>query len=52
MMQRITGTNETDIDKLLKLFEEKTEEDLGDGENYINIYKIEYYDPEKGDCNG
>ena len=47
MMQRITGTKETDFKKLLQLFEEKTEEDLGDSDNYINVYQIEYYDPEK-----
>ena len=52
MMERITGitmhdyNDDGELKLLLEAFDRKTEQDL-DGDNYINVYKIEYYDPEK-----
>ena len=53
MMERITGitihdhNNDDELKLLMEAFEKKTEQDLADSYNYINVYKIEYYDPEK-----
>ena len=50
MMERITGmkiedyNNDEELDKLIRVFEEKTSEDLGDGDNYLYVYKVKYYD--------
>lgn len=52
MMERITGIqihdydNDDEIKLLMDAFERKTVQDL-DEDNYINVYKIEYYNPEK-----
>ena len=52
MMERITGiqihdyNNDDEVKLLMDAFEHKTLQDL-DGDNYINVYKIEYYNPEE-----
>ena len=50
MMEHITGLkidaeDDKAVDKLIETFEEKIADDL-EGDNYINIYRARYYDPE------
>ena len=53
MMERITGitmhdyNDDGELKLLMEAFEKKTEQVLDGSDNYINVYKIEYYDPEK-----
>ena len=49
MMERVTGMktdhrNGEETDRLMEAFREKTEDMEGD--NYINVYRIDYYDPD------
>lgn len=58
MMEDFTGIhvvnrhNDSEVKLLMDAFEAKVQVDLEDTDNYINVYRIEYYDPEKVEDHG
>ena len=58
MMEDFTGIrvvdrhNDDEVKLLMDAFDTKVVKDLEDTDNYINVYRIDYYDPEKVEDHG